>query len=636
MNRIEQIGFRGCNLARAATAMVRLITSHGGAEPRSGVPAWQISVTPWLRASPPSLGQFAWTYHADTSLKAALAYPNGLVASWAYDAENRLAQVRNAMPSGVISQFDYTYDAAGRRVAIARSGTAFGDLSGAADRYAYNARGEVTGARRTKDGQPVQGFSEDFAYDPIGNRTSSATYDETGEAQVSTYAANALNQYVSRTTPGFAAVRGEADPDATVTVNGRPAYRLGAYFFGGDVFDNSASGGFANLEMYAALGQTDADGNDADDLVSSVTGQVYVAQSPEAFAYDADGNQTLVTTRTGRWRVEYNGENRPVRWMREGDGKTVTMSYDHIGRRRTKDGQRFFYDGYLQVANERTVSNAVVRQSFVWDPTEPVATRPLAWFGSNAPPRFYAHDGNKNVSEVVAAASGEDSDVELLAHYDCAEANPWRFSSEYEDTDLGLVYYNYRHYEPVTGRWLSFDIIDELLLYLFCFNNPIVAVDIVGLQVSIQEDPGQITVSMKRGIRGKTVHQVSIQIECSSAGFMSISGSAYRKIVMLNDGNEKWKRRYRRYDRKWGTDRSDSDERNATYSHEMDHYRSYDALFAFIHTLNGLDGSYFGMCFCPKEKERLEAQLSALKDMAERMSRSYDLNGRNEGGVYPL
>ena len=485
------------------------IFSHGESEARSGVPAWQISVTPWLRASPPSLGQFAWTYHADTSLKAALAYPNGLVASWAYDAENRLAQVRNAMPSGVISQFDYTYDAAGRRVAIARSGTAFGDLSGATDRYACNARGEVTGARRTKGGQPVQGFSEDFAYDPIGNRTSSATYDETGEAQVSTYVANALNQYVSRTTPGFAAVRGEADPDAAVTVNGRPAYRLGAYFFGGDVFDNSASGGFANLETYAALAQADADGNDADDLVSSVTGQVYVAQSPEAFAYDADGNQTLVTTRTGRWRVEYNGENRPVRWMREGDGKTVTMSYDHMGRRRTKDGQRFFYDGYLQVANERTVSNALVRQSFVWDPTEPVATRPLAWFDAHAPPRLYTHDGNKNVSEAVAAASGTNATVEVVAHYDyaafgaviaqkgdCAEANPWRFSSEYEDTDLGLVYYNYRHYEPVTGRWLSRDLSDEWSnvfipiaieeedwsenLYGMCDNAPNERIDIVG------------------------------------------------------------------------------------------------------------------------------------------------------------
>ena len=71
-------------------------------EARSVVSAWQISVSPWLRASPPSLGQFAWTYHAGTSLKASLAYPNGLVASWAYDAENWLTQVRNATSARAI------------------------------------------------------------------------------------------------------------------------------------------------------------------------------------------------------------------------------------------------------------------------------------------------------------------------------------------------------------------------------------------------------------------------------------------------------------------------------------------------------------------------------------------------------
>jgi len=442
-----------------------------------------------------SHGRFTWAYHDGSGLKASLAYPNGLVASWAYDAENRLAQVRNATPSAVISQFDCTYDAAGRLASVARSGAAFGDLSGATDRYSCNARGEVTGARRTKDGAVVRGFSEDFAYDPIGNRTSSSAHDERGEAQVSTYTANSLNQYVSRTMPGFAAVRGEADPDATVTVNENPTYRLGAYFFGGDDFDNSESGGFADLVAYAAKAQTDDEGNDAVDLVSSVTGQVYVAQSAESFEYDADGNQTLVTTRTGRWRVEYDGENRPVRWTREDDGKTVAMSYDHLGRRRTKDGQRFFYDGYLQVANERTASNGVVRQSFVWDPTEPVATRPLAWVDTGGEMRVYAHDWNKNVSEVVSAASVTNAAVDVVAHYDyaafgavvakrgeCAEANPWRFSSECADSDLGLVYYNYRHYDPLSGRWPTRDPIGEdggNNLYAG-LKNPFAQIDVLG------------------------------------------------------------------------------------------------------------------------------------------------------------
>ena len=448
-----------------------------------------------------SHGRFTWAYYESSGLKASLSCPNGLSASWDYDACGRIARVENATESSVVSRFDCAYDAAGRLASVARSGAAFGALSGAVDRYSCNARGETTGARRTKGGLPVRGFSEDFAYDLAGNRTSSAACDETGAARTSTYAANALNQYASRTTPGFAAMRGEADSDAAVTVNGRPAFRLGAYFFGGDDFDNSESGGFAELVAYAAKAQTDGEGGDAEDLVSCVTGRVYVAQSEEAFEYDADGNQTLVTTATGRWRVEYDGENRPVRWTREGDGKTVAMSYDHLGRRRTKDDQRFFYDGYLQVANERAVSNEVVRESFVWDPTEPVATRPLAWVGAGGEMRVYAHDWNKNVSEVVAADADTNAAVEMLAHYDyaafgavvaqkgdCAEANPWRFSSEYADADLGLVYYNYRHYDPLSGRWLARDPIEEdggQNLYGFCGNSPSWMFDAVGLKVLI-------------------------------------------------------------------------------------------------------------------------------------------------------
>ena len=103
---------------------------------------------------------------------------------------------------------------------------------------------------------------------------------------------------------------------------------------------------------------------------------------------------------------------------------------------------------------------------YIWDPTEPVATRPLVWNSSNVQPFnsstfFYTHDGNKNVSEIIA------SDGALAAHYEyapfgaltaqrgtSATPNPWRFSSEYVEDDTATVYYNYRHYEPATGRWL--------------------------------------------------------------------------------------------------------------------------------------------------------------------------------------
>jgi hypothetical protein len=74
-----------------------------------------------------------------------------------------------------------------------------------------------------------------------------------------------------------------------------------------------------------------------------------------------------------------------------------------------------------------------------WDPTEPIATRPL--FTTDNPFRFPSPNG--------------------LGHI---------FSSEYHDDTLGLVYYreqertfhgHYRHYNPIDGRWVSSDSLSD-------------------------------------------------------------------------------------------------------------------------------------------------------------------------------
>lgn len=81
---------------------------------------------------------------------------------------------------------------------------------------------------------------------------------------------------------------------------------------------------------------------------------------------------------------------------------------------------------------------------------------------------FYHTDANKNVTELT------DSEGAVVAHYeyspfgmvtklsgDYAATNPFRFSSEYHDSETGLVYYNYRYYDPQLGRWLSRDPVEE-------------------------------------------------------------------------------------------------------------------------------------------------------------------------------
>ena len=274
--------------------------------------------------------EFFYTYLPGTDLVA--GYVSGDFSHSVSYEQNRdlVSAVTNRFGSRVISVFGYSNDAAGRRTAISRSGEAFGDLSGATDAYGYNLRSEVVSARRTKDGASVCGFDEDFSYDPIGNRIATTNYDETGSAIVSEYSASSLNQYTSRTVPGYAAVRGFVDANATVTVNENPTWRLGEYFYGSDAFDNSASPVDAALVTTAAL----ASPTNGPDEVASVTSRVHIAKSPQLFEYDLDGNQTLVATKTGTWRVTYNGENRPVRWTRinaadTNDQMAVLMSFDH-------------------------------------------------------------------------------------------------------------------------------------------------------------------------------------------------------------------------------------------------------------------------------------------------------------------
>ena len=232
----------------------------------------------------------------------------------------------------------------------------------------------------------------------------------------------------------------------------------------------------------------------------------YAAIDDFAPQFDLDGNQTLVKTSTGIWTVAYNGENRPVSWA---CGATnVTMKFDRKGRRIeylekvgsvTNAHHRFVYDGYLCVQRLDAANGNAVDLAFGWDPTETVATRPVWMQRPSGSSNFFCfHDGNKNVSDLVSyqSASGVPAHYEYapfgavtaattntaFAAFNVAETNPFRFSSEYSDDTLGLMYYNYRHYNPCAGRWMSRDILgvyDSIGLYSFSENG--LEIDWIGL-----------------------------------------------------------------------------------------------------------------------------------------------------------
>ena len=172
-----------------------------------------------------------------------------------------------------------------------------------------------------------------------------------------------------------------------------------------------------------------------------------------------------------------------------------------MGRRATKKvttngrvslHQRYIYHDYLQIATcDITRSGHPCLWLLTWDPTQTIATRPLAirkdgtWYA-------YGWDLTKNICEVfgqhgyLRTAYTYSPYGEVSAEGDVYQPIQW--SSEYHDSELALVYYNYRHYNCADGKWLSRDMlgeISEVNSYEYVHNNPCRHNDYTGLFIDV-------------------------------------------------------------------------------------------------------------------------------------------------------
>ena len=393
----------------------------------------------------------------------------------------------------------------GQQTEMSRSGSKMSETR--TDYYGYNDRNELVSG--TKDTAATNLTEYAYQYDDIGNRIISL---DLGTNR--TYTANALNQYTSISNSALSA-----------TLGTRSA-RLGRYPMGRD-----HPQGADIREIFTPTF----------DLDMRPRQRRRVARRSEATeprsGRKRPRNQTLIQTSTGVWSVTYNGENRPVNWY---CGATnIVMKFDRMGRRVeyvemvsgvTNTHHRFVYEitaaqagraqralqaertersdevprepRYLCIQRLNALANNAAEISFVWDPTEPVATRPLVFQRQGGWSFFYTHDGNKNVSEVVSfqQARGVPAHYEYapfgavtamtkattITAFDVRTLNPFRFSSEYADDTLGLVYYNYRHYDAVYGRWMcrDMDATNKNEKYLFLSNSSVHAFDMLGLRIS--------------------------------------------------------------------------------------------------------------------------------------------------------
>ena len=364
---------------------------------------------------------FSWTYSEQGGLVEQLAYPNGMTRVNTYeDSRDLLSVIDYRRPGSANPPARHEYD----YDALGRPARRRDTWNTAAPKttrlFTYNSRGELVGDQLRPGGR----FG--YQYDNIGNRKEAFEFGNTTD-----YETDELNRY------------------AGIVRNGGEAF------------------------------------------------------TPQ---YDADGNQTLVKTSTGIWEVTYNAENRPVKFESEDGGTTVECAYDSMGRRFEKKvtvggttgfHARYLYRDYLQVAEcDLTGETPEVVRSYIWDPSEPEATRVLSmtrWEANGTQEKehlYCMHDAMKNVTSLFGEARGRRALYEyrpygglITSEGNMAEENKFRFSSEYMDDELGLVYYNYRHLNPLDGRWISRDPIEEeggWNLFAFVNNNGMINLDYLG------------------------------------------------------------------------------------------------------------------------------------------------------------
>ncbi len=108
----------------------------------------------------------------------------------------------------------------------------------------------------------------------------------------------------------------------------------------------------------------------------------------------------------------------------------------------------------------------------------------------------YGLDLTKNVCELFTA----DATLATTYRYTpygavTVEGNaeqPIQWSSEFYDTELALVYYNYRHYNPLDGRWTVRDTIEDkeqMQTYSYTANSPVPLSDYLGQEVKFESRP---------------------------------------------------------------------------------------------------------------------------------------------------
>ena len=142
------------------------------------------------------------------------------MSTYTYDMAGQLTDITHAAGGTVLARSAYTLDILGRRTAQTRE-------DGLPETYGYDTTSQLTSADYGTSSPLAKAATpltrETFAYDPLGNRTSTSVVGGVPSPRVTSYTANALNQYTQ-----VAGVAFTYDANGNLTNDGKQTYRYDA------------------------------------------------------------------------------------------------------------------------------------------------------------------------------------------------------------------------------------------------------------------------------------------------------------------------------------------------------------------------------------------------------------------------
>jgi len=214
--------------------------------------------------------------------------------------------------------------------------------------------------------------------------------------------------------------------------------------------------------------------------ITNFEGQAYIyadtahkhavtAAGSATYTYDANGNMLAGADRAITW----NSENKPVS-VTKGTVET-TFVYGTGGERVKKEtGDNWkIYVGGIYEKDQTGAQTCYIDAAGV--SVKKKADGSL----------FFILKDHLGGASVITDAQGNAVTQQYYEPYGKDDANgslenevdDHKFTSQEEDTETGLYYYNARYYDPALGRFISADPVQGLNRYSYCYNNPVNVID---------------------------------------------------------------------------------------------------------------------------------------------------------------